>query len=435
MRGGHLRLKLVVPVGVALFLSLAGSATSAVAQSTAASDVTPPPPSPATTPSIPGASVQTLPGPSAPGLPTTGFLPPAAAPSEAGDCQDDWPTDRERPKLVERFAKRGTSGHVTRLELDIEHLPGEVVFPAGLEAMLLMSGELTQERERLTEAQFKLPNAKSEIKPTLQRPAKDAQGRVKTLLTFPLIPLPKEAGRFELTLPRLPISISRASGQVHTICTQPHVITVEDPLASEAAPDKKPNPEPRSQLEIWRSLRDGVLTALWVIPLVLLLGWLLYHYRAMFRKKVVPPPPIPPWERARGQLSHLESRGLLPAGEFEEYLDGVTDTLREYLGGRYGFDGLECTTRELLRQLGSRASDFSEEQLVRTILQHADLVKFARRTPSEDECKDACVATRKIIDLTVPLPSLDPRVQSTQHDWSKKGSLKPDVSSVKKEKS
>lgn len=359
----------------------------------------------------------------------------ANTPADDGACKDDWPADRERPKLVQRFPKRGISGHIARLELDIEHLPGEVVFPAGLEAMQLMSGELTDERTRLTEAQFKLPSAKSEIKPTLERPKGDAQGRVKTLLSLPLIPLPDKAGRFELTLPRLPIAISRASGQVHTICTQPHVITVEDPLASEATPDKKPNPEPRSQLEIWTSLKNFVLTALWVLPLVLLLGWLLYRYRDAFKKKVVPPPPIPPWERARGQLLHLESRELLQAGEFEEYLDGVTDTLREYLGGRYGFDGLECTTRELLRQLGSRATDFSEEQLVRTILQHADLVKFARRTPSEDECRSAFAATKKIIDLTVPTPSLDPRAASAAVDWSKQSGPKASASSAKKEKS
>lgn len=415
--------------GLVLVLLSTGGVTGAIAQSGAAVDNPPD--------AIPSALVQTPPAlPSSASVAPDSTLQAAAAPAvDDGACQDDWPADRERPKLVQRFPKRGISGHVARLELDIEHLPGEVVFPAGLEAMQLMSGELTEERARLTEAQFKLPSAKSEIKPTLERPKGDAQGRVKTLLSFPLIPLPDKAGRFELTLPRLPIAISRASGQVHTICTQPHVITVEDPLASEATPDKKPNPEPRSQLEIWTSLKNFVLNALWVIPLVLLLGWLLYRYRDAFKKKVVPPPPIPPWERARGQLLHLESQGLLQAGEFEEYLDGVTDTLREYLGGRYGFDGLECTTRELLRQLGSRATDFSEEQLVRTILQHADLVKFARRTPSEDECKSAFAATKKIIDLTVPTPSLDPRAAGAAIDWSKQSGPKASASSAKKEKS
>jgi hypothetical protein len=335
--------------------------------------------------------------------------PPVASDVDAGGCQDDWPGDRARPQVVETFPKRGLAGHVARLDLSVEHFPGELVFPAGLETMQMMIGETSDERARLNEAQFKVPDPKSEVRPTLLRPDTKGTGRVKTQLSFPFIPLPKQAGRFELTLPRLPISVARASGQVHTLCTQPHVMTVEDPLASQAQPEKKPDPEPRSQIEVWTALRDFVLHAAWVVPLVLLLGWLLYRYRDRFRKKPVPPPPIPPWERARGQLAHLEAKGLVQAGAIEEYLDGVTDTLREYLGFRYGFDVLECTTRELLRQLGGRASDFPEEQSVRTILQRADLVKFARRAPTEEECREAMQATRRIIDVTTPAPSLDPR--------------------------
>lgn len=345
---------------------------------------------------------------------------PSAEPSPDGEgCRDDWPTDRARPQLTERFPKRGVSGHVVRLELDVQHFPGELVLPAGLETMQMMLAEASDERQRLSEAKFKLPDPKSDVKPTLTRPAgapssgdgalQRGNERVTTKVTFPLIPLPAEAGRFELTLPRLPIAIARASGQVHTVCTQPHVITVEDPLASSANVEKKPNPEPRPQIEVWTALRDFVLHALWIAPLVLLAAGLLYRYRDRFKRRPAPPPPVPPWERARGQLSHLESKGLLSTGAFEEYLDGVTDTLREYLGLRYGFDGLECTTRELLRQLGTRASDFSEEQGVRTLLQRADLVKFARRAPSEEECRDAMLVTRRIIDVTTPAPSLDPR--------------------------
>ena len=113
MIGGSFRPMRAAQVGLVLCVFLTGSATCALAQGTAA----------------------------AVDLPATGFVPPAAASADvASDCQDDWPTDRERPKLIERFPKRGTSGHVSRLELEIEHLPGEVVFPAGLEAMLLMSG-------------------------------------------------------------------------------------------------------------------------------------------------------------------------------------------------------------------------------------------------------------------------------------------------------
>jgi hypothetical protein len=104
-------------------------------------------------------------------------------------------------------------------------------------------------------------------------------------------------------------------------------------------------------------------------------------------------------------LRAIESAGLLQKHEYEEYLDRVSDTLRHYLGERYGFDGLESTTRELLRQMASRAPDFEHERTVRTILQRADLVKFARKLPSEDECREAFDETREIVQRTTEVSS------------------------------
>jgi len=327
----------------------------------------------------------------------------------AGDpsssCVDTWPKDRARPRFVERFPKRGVSGHVAVLELDIEHLPGETVFPAGLNF-----NKSAEDAKPITDAEFAVVDRDSEVVPTMKREAAD--GKVTTSVRLPLIALPSEAGKKELTLPPLAIAVARASGQVHTICSQPHVITVEDPLASVAAPEAKADPEPRVQIEVWTLLRDIVLTLLLALPIAALVAWFLYRMRGKWRKAPPPPPPIPAWEVARSRLAALEARGLLRDGQFEEYLDEVCDALREYLGGRYGFYGLESTTRELLRLLNSRAPDFSEEQDVRTILQRVDLVKFARRIPSEEECEDAMRLIRRIIEKTVPSPVLDPRAST-----------------------
>lgn len=326
-------------------------------------------------------------------------LPPDA---EAESCRDTWPEDRAKPKFVERFPLRGTSGHVAYLELDVEHLPGESVFPAGLEFR-----EEDMLHDLLSGASFRLPAIASEVKPSLTRATENS--KTVTKVRLPVIVLPAEAGRKELTLPRLPVAIARASGQVHVICTQPHVITVEDPLTSVPDPQAKADPEPRPQIEVWTTLRDVVLTLLWALPLAFLVAWLVYRYRDKLKKRTPPPPPIPPWETARRQLAELEHRGLLEKEEFELYLDTVCDILREYVGERYGFEGLESTTRELLRQLEQRAPHFPEGDGVKTVLQRADLVKFARRIPSDEECRDAQLLMRRILDKTIPAPSLDPR--------------------------
>ncbi len=356
----------------------------------------------------PAQSAQLGPTSSAAGAATaTPPLIPAPAPAEdaASSCTETWSSDRARPRLVERFPDRGISGYVAALELELEHLVGERVFPAGLEF-----ASDAPERALLKNAEFALPDAKSGVLPTLVR--KEQGGTVTTHVSIPVIPLPGEAGRHALTLPPLPIAIARASGAVQTLCTKPLRITVEDPLASTANPEQKPNPPPRPQRELWTLARDAAIATLIALPLAALLLLGIRDLKRRFYRPPPPPPPTPPWQEALLALSALESEGLLERFEFERHLDRTADILRKYLGGRYGFDGLECTTREILRELAERAVDPESEQTVRGILQRTDLVKFARRLPDEGECKDALESVRRIVQETTPRVSLDPRSAS-----------------------
>jgi hypothetical protein len=320
---------------------------------------------------------------------------PALA-DETSGCVDTWPDDRKRPTLKDTFPLKGTAGHVAYLSITVDHLPGEQVFPAGI--------RITADSEEtawLRKAQFQILDEQSAVKPVLTR--SQAKGEAaQTKLELPFLLLPKEPGRRELTLPRLPVSVARASGQVHTLCTAPHVITVDDPLASVTDPKQHPDPEPRPQLEVWTFLRDAVLSLLLALPIAIAIAWLFLRLRKKWKKVPKPPPPRPPWELALAELRSIEGRNLLKAEKYEEFLDAVSDTLRHYLGERYGFEGLESTTRETLRRLAALAADFDEERAVRTILQRADLVKFARRLPEEEECRDALAETRRIIQVTTP---------------------------------
>lgn len=348
------------------------------------------------------------------------FLSSPLLAEEVSDCVDTWPEDRARPEFKEHFPIRGTSGHVSVLEVNVTHLPGEKVFPGGI--ALLSSSE---ESDGLKAAEFRFPDPKSLVKPSIVRTeAKAGQNKASTKVLIPLIPLPSEAGRRELTLPRLPIAVSRASGQVHTICTNPHVITVEDPLASSPQAEAKDDPPARPQIEVWKTLRDAVLALLIALPVALLLAFAFFRFRKNFKRSAPPPPPRPPWEVAIARLDAIESKHLLEKEAYEQYLDEVSDALREYLGDRYGFDGLESTTRETLRQLALLAPDFDDERAVRTILQRADLVKFARRPPVAEECREAMSETRRMVRKTIVAPSLDPRtpVKSPKKKGGKRGS-------------
>jgi hypothetical protein len=327
-----------------------------------------------------------------------------AAEPEAQACQETWSRDRERPKLTLNLPQRGTSGHVAWLGIALEHGKGEQVLPGGIE----LAAD-APEVQLLKAAEFALPSATSAVKATLER--KEAGARATTEIRLPLIPLPKQAGRHVLVVPPLPIAVARASGEVQTICTAEARITVEDPLAGTPTPAEARDPEPRPQHELWQAARDLAIALLIALPTALALALLFLRFKDSWKKAPPPVAPRPPWEIALSRLSLLEGQGLLDRQEYEAFLDGVVDTLREYLGSRYGFDGLECTTREMMRQLEQRAADLGSNLEVRGLLQRTDLVKFARRLPTLEECRDAIDQVRRIVRTTTPGPSLDPRAQ------------------------
>lgn len=82
--------------------------------------------------------------------------------------------------------------------------------------------------------------------------------------------------------------------------------------------------------------------------------------------------------------------------EKKGYYSTLTDTVRSYLENRFGINAMEKTTREIINDL--KFSPISEDDKVylRKILREADLVKFAKFSPSDDE---ACAYLNKSIDF------------------------------------
>ena len=119
-----------------------------------------------------------------------------------------------------------------------------------------------------------------------------------------------------------------------------------------------------------------------------------------------PPPPRPPWELALEELARLKSFELLRAQRYADFYAQVSDTVRKYLGGRFGYDGLECTTREAIAELRRQAISQSMFHSVDQFLTQADLVKFARLTPTEPECMTAIAEAETIVTATLPVPEV-----------------------------
>lgn len=322
---------------------------------------------------------------------------PAARLAHA-ECVETGPEGTERPQMVDSFPDRATSGYASTLHLVVSHGRGETVLPRGLE--LQSEGDTAR---TLKAAGFAFPDQDGGGAARLSSIDVDAKsGRRQTTLDLPLVVLPSEPGRHTLVLPSLPVSIARANNDVVTLCTRAHTLVVEDPIASTPDPQPRPNPSPRPQREEWVALERALAWGALGIVVGGLLAWLFYRWRRRPRPVPPPPPPRPPWEVALERLDEVRHAGLLETQRFPVFFDRVNDAVRQYLGARFGFDGLESTTDETLTAL-RRAPHFGLPlPEVAAFLQECDLVKFADMTPTLQECERALGQAERLVRSTMP---------------------------------
>lgn len=314
-----------------------------------------------------------------------------------GECVETGPAGAERPKMVDSFPERGASGYAATLHVMISHGRGETVLPRGLELQTESETART-----LKAAGFALPDQDGGAAARLSSVDADAKsGKRQTTLDLLLVALPSGPGRHTLVLPALPISVARANNDVVTLCTSPHAIVVEDPTASTPDAKPQPNPSPRVQREEWVALERALAWGLVGAVVGGAIAWTLYRWIKRPKPAALPPPPRPPWEVALEQLDQARHAGLLETKRFAEFFDRVNDAIRQYLGARFGFDGLESTTDETLRALRRNPHFGLPLPEVAAFLQECDLVKFADVTPTLPECERALIDAEKVVRATM----------------------------------
>jgi hypothetical protein len=315
------------------------------------------------------------------------------------ECVETAPSGAERPQMVDSFPERGLSGYAATLHVVVSHGRGETVLPRGLD----LQSESDMGKS-LKSAGFAFPDQDGGAGARLTSVDLDPKtGKRQTTIDLPLVALPSDPGRHALVLPPLPISIARASNDVVTLCTKPHTIVVEDPTASTPDAQPKPNPAARPQREEWVALERALSWSGVGLVLGGLVAWLVIRWLRRPRPVPPPPPPRPPWEVAFERLDEARHAGLLQTQRFAEFFDRVNDAVREYLGARFGFDGLESTTDETLRALRRAPAFGLPLPEVAAFLQECDLVKFADVTPTLEECERALSEAERVVRATMPI--------------------------------
>ncbi|NTW49678.1 MAG: hypothetical protein HGB19_08140 [Chlorobiales bacterium] len=142
---------------------------------------------------------------------------------------------------------------------------------------------------------------------------------------------------------------------------------------------------------------------------VVALGLLGYFiYKKLKEKKEKAPETAPaeersPYEIAREKLMALERHPLEDMENCKQYYIKLSDTLREFLEAHYKFPALEQLTSEIYSSLEKLAGHGKAEQ-VHTILEKADLVKFAKFFPDKSEAKESLALSIQVIEAEKPRP-------------------------------
>lgn len=136
------------------------------------------------------------------------------------------------------------------------------------------------------------------------------------------------------------------------------------------------------------------------------LGWWIGR-----RKKKEPEPEpeiiIPPHIVAFDRLQKLRSKKLWEEGKDKEYQSELTHIIREYLEKRYDILALESTTKEVLKQLKSLDFPLAIKDNLRTVLNLADMVKFAKAKLPKEEHERFLDIAYELVDKTKEIERID----------------------------
>ena len=242
----------------------------------------------------------------------------------------------------------------------------------------------------------------------------------------------KEAGKFRLekayyltqfdegkyTIPQQKIQISHKDFYTDSLLVEVHnvaVDTLKQPLY-DAKPIAEVTSPSSSHLWLWIVL--GIVT-------LLLTAAALYFF--VFRKKKLSAEEerkkLPPFERAIQDLKDLQNSKYLIESQHKAYYTRLTDIVKEYLEDEVHILAKESTTDELLAKINDLQQTgklhLSEETInnLKRVLQNADLVKFAKSKPSDNNAEyDRETIENVVIKTQEAIPVIQPEDQINEQN-------------------
>lgn len=140
---------------------------------------------------------------------------------------------------------------------------------------------------------------------------------------------------------------------------------------------------------VWTDYLWVLWIILGVVVLVLLVALIIIM---VMRKKnkgyfFTPPVVLPPHVRALKELDKIKQSKIWQQNREKEFYTSVTDVLRKYILERFNINALEMTSSEIIDKVKNNSQIESDSAVdnLQQVLQLADMVKFAKQKPLQDE--------------------------------------------------
>jgi hypothetical protein len=204
-------------------------------------------------------------------------------------------------------------------------------------------------------------------------------------------------------IPPLPVTAVIA-GSALAVPTAPISVTIAS-LVEYGEPTPRPPAAPvsvmrRSRWPLWVAAAGGLLGVLVLTGVALRRSTA--RRRAEGRGALATAPRPAPHDEALARLLRLEASGALDADDLKPAYFEMSEILRDYVGRRFGFPGIDFTTAEVSAELARREAATAFAPRVSAWLETADFVKFAAYPASADEARQALYQARQFVNESMP---------------------------------
>lgn len=212
-----------------------------------------------------------------------------------------------------------------------------------------------------------------------------------------------DSGKYEI--PPVEILVNTDTG-LDTIFGQSLVLSVFSPevdTSAEIMDIKDPLNTPFRLNELMPYLKY-IAAFLILAVLVIVVLWWIRRQKVKVAEEILQPPHI----RAIRRLDRLRDQKLWQHGKVKEYYIELSDIVRQYIEERFSIPAMESVTSEILEDFRkfSYDDDYMME-LLESMLNLSDLVKFAREDPGPQENEMNLSQAYILIEKTKPLDKVN----------------------------